>query len=150
MRAAALAAVALALGAGACTERGAAPVVSEAWISEAPPGTTTVAGYLTIDNPGPAARTLESVSSPRADSVHLHRTEMRDGVARMAPVEQLPVPPGGRLQLAPGGLHLMIGVREPAPRAGEQFPLVLHFDAGERVAVDAAVRRAGSGHQHRH
>jgi len=150
MRALALAALALALGAGACSEHGGAPAVSGAWITEAPPGATMAAGYLTIDNPGPAARTLERVSSPRADTVHLHRTEMRDGVARMVPAGQLAVPPGGRLQLAPGGLHLMIGVRAPLPRAGERFPLVLHFDTGERVAVDAAVRRAGSGHQHRH
>ncbi|MGM0594868.1 MAG: copper chaperone PCu(A)C, partial [Pseudomonadota bacterium] len=46
----------------------------EAWIREAPPGVSAMAGYLTLHNHGKQPRTLSAAHSPAFDSVMLHRT----------------------------------------------------------------------------
>jgi len=44
-----------------------------------------LAGYLTLHNPGDRAVTVVGAESPDFERVEIHRTELRDGVARMRP-----------------------------------------------------------------
>lgn len=133
-------------------------VISDAWIREAPPTATVLAGYMRIDNPGAQEQTITGVTSPRFERIEMHRTEVVDGVARMLPQEQLVVPAGGSLTLEPGGLHLMlIGPTEPVA-AGDTVTLRLQLgDDGNCAWAEASVKRgddAGgmdhSQHHHHH
>lgn len=143
----AIAALALAGGLAA----GPAPAdvtVQDAWIAEPPPGAPAAAGYLTLVNPGEAPRALVAAASPACERVELHRTRVVDGVARMRPLERLEVPPGGSARLEPGGAHLML-MRPQGLKVGQTVLLELRFADGERLEVQAPVRRReGHGHSH--
>lgn len=111
-------------------------------------------GFLTIRNTGTAADTLVAASSPAAARVELH-TSLREGdIMRMRPVENIPVPAGGSVSLAPGGLHMMlIGLTRPLA-VGQVIPVTLRFERSGQVTVNMAVQAAGArapaqqGHHH--
>jgi hypothetical protein len=124
------------------TPPGGAIRVRDGWVRAAPPGARVTAAYLTLENPGPQQRVLESVSAEGFEVVEIHETREQDGVARMRPVSRLAVPAGERVELAPGGFHLMlIGPDSPAAE-GEQRRLALRFDDGSATTVRLPVRRA--------
>lgn len=115
--------------------------VAEAWIEEGPPDVPVLAGYATIQNPTTQTARVLSVSSPRAERIEIHRSEITENTATMTRVGELPIPPGGEVRLTPAGYHLMIyGVAQP-PAAGEKLPLEFQFDGDRKVTVEAIVRR---------
>ena len=125
--------------------------VRDAWLREPPPSPTTTAGYVTLHNTGTAAITLTGARSTLG-RVELHETRVEDGVARMRPVSALTVPPGGRLEFKPGGLHLMLIEPKPAPKAGGRVPLWLQTREAGEIQAEFEVRAGGdgSGHAHHH
>jgi copper(I)-binding protein len=134
---------ALALGVvilAACTRTDAPLRVSDAWLRAMPAGVSGAAGYLTIENRSRETRTLSSVTSPQFARVELHETRLEDGIARMRPVDRVSLPPGGRVVLAPGGLHLMLLDPVRTLAAGEHATLRLQLDDGWLVEVEAEVR----------
>lgn len=106
---------------------------------EAPPGARTAVVYLVIDNRGATPDRLLRASSPRAAAVELHTMRMDAGVMRMRAVADVRIPARGRVELAPGGLHLMLVDPAPPLRAGERVPLTLTFEHAGAVAVDVEV-----------
>ncbi|WP_421990170.1 copper chaperone PCu(A)C [Roseococcus sp.] len=111
------------------------------------------AGFFSIRNTGAQADTLVAASSPAAARVELH-TSLREGdVMRMRPVESIPLPAGGSVALAPGGLHMMlIGLTRPLV-VGQTIPVSLRFERAGQVTVNLTVQAAGArapaqGHQH--
>jgi hypothetical protein len=100
----------------------------------------TSAAYMTLRNESGAADRLLSASCDAAAAVELHKSEMKDGVMSMAPVQLIEIPAGGQVQLKPGGLHVMlIGVGRQL-KAGEKLPLKLRFERAGEVTVQAEVR----------
>lgn len=100
-------------------------VFSHAYVAAAPPGATTMAAYMTIENPGTSARRITSISTPDFAEVQIHRSTIEKGVARMQQLPELAIEPGARLELEPGGLHLML--LEP----------VRDFEPGEIILLEA-------------
>jgi copper(I)-binding protein len=124
--------------------------IENAWARATPPGAKIAAGYLTIRNAGGADR-LVSASSPAAEKVETHVT-LKDGdVSRMRQVKGYDVPAKGKLELSPGGSHLML-VNINAPlKEGDRVPLVLKFETAGEVKTELAVRALGaSAHEHMH
>jgi hypothetical protein len=123
-----------ALAAGA-----AGPVrVENAWSRPTPPGVAVGVGYLALVNTGGADRLLRA-SSARAAAVEFHQSTLDHGIERMRELDAVPVPAGGRVLFAPGGLHLMLlGLRQPLV-AGERVPLVLEFERAGRVETALVV-----------
>lgn len=113
--------------------------ISDAWIREAPPSARVLAAYLTIHNHGSQERVLTSIESPRFETVMLHKSEIVDGMARMQHVEQIAIPAGASLELAPGGYHLMIAAPKQRLKSGSQITFLLHFANSQTVEVDARV-----------
>src|SRR5262245_27394949 len=91
--------------------------IENAWVRALPPTQPNTAGYLTVINDGKTAVAIVGASSNIAAKVELHRTRTVDGMMRMEPVEGVAVAPGERVQLVPGGTHLMLlGLKYmPAP-----------------------------------
>ncbi len=123
----------------------AAPVRAErAWSRPALAGGTG-AGFLTLRNDGAAPDRLLGASSPLANRVELHSSSTEDGVMRMRPLDNVPVPAGGEATLRPGGTHLMLlDLRQPL-RAGDRVPLLLRFERAGEVAAELTVRAPGAG-----
>lgn len=143
--AAALTAAALVLF--ACTTAGAAaPALSaqDAWIRTTP-GSDVAAAYLTLHNSGAAPVVIVAVSSPRAGTAMIHETSLANGQYTMRAHAQLRIEPGETVQLAPGGLHIMLhGLGRPLT-PGEDVPLLLRLEDGATVSVSARVRALGAG-----
>jgi copper(I)-binding protein len=122
--------------------------VRDAWLRAMPPGQPNGAAYLTLVNNGAEPRSLVAVSSPLAGSVEIHESSQVDGMWRMRALPALDIAPGATVELAPGGVHLMMFRMARSPQPGESVELVLQFDAGEPVIVAAEVRPAGAATHH--
>lgn len=98
--------------------------------------------YLVVSNTGETADALVAAQSEVAQVVELHQSRMAGDVMQMRPVERVEVPAGGRVELAPGGYHMMlIGLRREL-RPGERFPIILRFERGGEITVDVEVRQS--------
>ena len=104
--------------------------VEEPRIREPTPGRTTTAAYFTLRNNSGAAVTLVGAESSGASSIEMHTMVEREGRVGMRRVPEVTVEPGGSVDFAPGGLHLMVfGVE----RLDEPFPIELVFADGKRM-----------------
>lgn len=143
----------LALLAGAVLAGNSAPIaVSQPWVRALPPTQANTAAYLVIDNPTGVAVTITGASTDIAERVEFHTTREVDGYQRMEQLQQLELAPGQRLELAPGGTHLMLLGLQRMPAEAEQVQLCLLVAGGEETCFSAEVRREGgqSSHEHHH
>ncbi|MEM7522200.1 MAG: copper chaperone PCu(A)C [Pseudomonadota bacterium] len=114
--------------------------VVDAWSPVAPPAAKIHAVYLTLSNEGDAPRSLVGVSSELHKMAHLHESREKDGVATMAMLAQIDIPPGESLEMKAGGMHVMLMGASAGLAAGETIPLTLSFANGETLSVSAAVK----------
>ena len=96
--------------------------------------------YMVIHNDGEAADRLTAAETDVARNVELHETRMEGTMGQMFRVPNIPVPGRGRVELKPGGLHVMlIGLRRDL-KMGDRFPITLVFERAGRVSSNAEVR----------
>ncbi|WP_457676932.1 copper chaperone PCu(A)C [Thiolapillus sp.] len=115
-------------------------MIMDPWAREVPPGVTTSAGFLTLHNKGDKEHKLVAAESPATGMVELHTHINDNGVMRMRPVEDIPVPPGGKTELRPGGYHLMLMMLKKPLKSGEKMPITLQFEDGSKKEIQAEVR----------
>lgn len=114
-------------------------VARDAWARPMFAGMTG-AVYLTIENHSAEAERLVGAETGVAASVTLHETRIENELARMLPVDALDIPPGGQVNIAPLGYHLMLSNLTSDLNAGDTFPLTLHFASGKSLTVSVDVR----------
>lgn len=119
------------------------PMVTDAWIPEAPPMSTVMAGFMTIDNPGNEDLKIVSVHSEQFGEVQMHLSVEEKGVAKMLPQKMLIIPARSNLQLKPGSYHLMLFNPVAPLTAGSKVVLTLNFADGSKLPVMAEVKKAG-------
>jgi copper(I)-binding protein len=114
--------------------------VSSAWARATPPGAGMGAIYLVIKNGSTKSDRLLKLKTSVAASAGVHRTEIVDDIARMREVAVLHIAAGEKLELAPGGLHVMLmGLKKPLV-PGRTFVLELLFEVAGPRRVVVAVR----------
>ena len=137
-----------ALGAMAAVAALAAPVAlagvtaSDAWIRGTVAAQKSTGAFMTLASSEDAR--LVAVAAPIAKRTEIHSSSMVNGVASMQAVEAIELPRGRRVELKPGGYHVMLlGLARPL-REGESVPLTLTVEGrdGKRrsVEVKAVVR----------
>ncbi len=104
--------------------------ISEARIKNLPPTVPVRAGYMTIHNASQTAVSIVAIRSDAFAKVEIHRSVMKDGMMHMDPVDNLQIAPGASLQLAPGGLHLMMMQPVQATQPGDEIEIILQLDDG--------------------
>ena len=114
--------------------------IDGAWARASIGGSKVSAVYLSIINRGDAGDRLVGAAAERAGHAMLHRSVVEDGVARMRHVEALAIPPGTSVQLAPGGLHVMLTGVSPPLEVGEEVTVTLTFEEAGEVVATAPVR----------
>jgi hypothetical protein len=98
-----------------------------------PAGLPTSAAYLTIENHGKSADKLLDLDCGCADAAMVHRTETKNGVSSMKMVGEVDIPAGGKVELKPEGLHVMlVGLKGPL-KAGTTQPMTLRFQKAGKV-----------------
>ena len=91
--------------------------------------------YFTVTNNGSAHDVLLGVATEAARVAEIHRTEVADGTIKIVPIAMLRIPAGTRVELAPGGYHVMLTQIDWTLEPGDRFDVTLRFRrAGELVA----------------
>lgn len=125
-------------------------VISAAWVRAMPGAQSMTAAYLTLENDGDGTITVIGASSNVSPRVEIHTTVSREGMQRMQRVETLEVAPGERVEMAPGGYHLMLRDMPRMPAAGDPVELCLELDQTAPVCTTAVVSRDDPGMATRH
>ncbi len=122
-----------------------APIrIENAWLQAVPPVAEATAAYMRIENHGPTPLKLIGATSPIAAKIEpmITTRSERNGqeIMGMVNVESLEIPPGGVLELKPGGSHLMIMDLTSHPKEGDHVKLTVRFAPGDqRLDVDLPV-----------
>ncbi len=122
--------------------------VEAAWARPTVPGQQGGGGYLSITSA--AADRLLGGSTPVAERFELHTMSMKGDVMEMRQVESIALPAGKKVELKPGGLHVMfIGLKEPL-KLGSKVPVTLKLEKGGELKVEFEVmsRPAAPAHNH--
>lgn len=121
--------------------------VSDAWVRPTIGQGRATAAYFTVTNNGDEDDTLVAARTANAKLVELHQTTMTaDGVMQMRPVEGgLPIPVGGTLQLAPGGMHVMVMGLDEALTAEGELAMTLEFAKAGPIEIVLPVQATAPG-----
>ncbi len=131
------------IGAAACSSTpGRGVTATDAWLRPTPPGVTSAALYLQIDNDTDTPDLLiDGTAEPcMVLTVHITTTDANGTSVMSEPGTHVTdIPAGGTLDLVPEGLHLMCyGLSRPLV-SGESFPVTLHLREAGDVVVQAVV-----------
>src|SRR5260370_989879 len=78
-------------------------------------------------------------ATPAANKAELHSMTREGSIMKMRPLAGIDLPAGRPVTLKPGAVHIMLlGLTEPL-RAGQSFPLTLHFEKAGTQEVSVAV-----------
>jgi copper(I)-binding protein len=104
----------------------------------------TGAAFMTIANTGGDNDKLVSASTSVANKAEVHQTKMEDGVMKMRMLMGgLTIPAGGKVELKPMGLHVMMMGLTKKLVEGETLTLTLTFE--KAGSVEIVVPIAGPG-----
>ena len=115
--------------------------VRDAWVREAPPGMTMMAGYMELRNNSSRPQVLVAARSSGFESVTIHRTIVKDGIARMVHAPQIELAANASLIFAPGSYHLMLMNPKRTLRAGDAVVVDLEFRGGLVLPATFEVRK---------
>ncbi len=144
----------VALGAWAITAQAADPAIkiSDPWVRAAPDSAKVLAAYLTVENTGDTPDTLTAIESKSFAKIEVHRTQIKDGIARMAAVGPVEIPPHGSVALTPNGMHLMLMGADKTVRSAEKIDVTLVFKNAGAIAVSMPKKKdaddMGMSHEH--
>lgn len=119
--------------------------VEAAWARATPEGTQVAAAYFTMKNSGSEADRLVSVATDGAGRTEIHEMFKDGDVMRMRELASgLDVPAGGKVSLAPGGLHLMLLDLKGPLVQGQTVKGMLKFEKAGSVPVEFHIEAAGA------
>ena len=105
--------------------------ISDAWARATVPGQGVSGAFLSVKSL--RAAQLVKVESAIADSVEIHSMTMKNGVMEMRKLENLALPAGKLVKLAPGELHLMLLDIKQQLKPGDKVPLKLTLQYGDKT-----------------
>ena len=124
--------------------------VEGAWVRPTVPGQQAGGGFMTLTSAGDDR--LLGGSTPAAERFELHTMAMSGDVMVMRQVDGIDLPAGRKVELKPGGLHVMlVGLKQPLA-AGSTVPVTLRLrKAGEvKIEMQVLARAPGAGDAHKH
>ena len=114
--------------------------VSDAWARTSPMMERAGAAYMVLQNGGATEDKLLSVESDVAKTIELHETKESGGMMQMSPVPNIPIAAGGKTELKPGGLHVMLIGLNRELKTGDKVQLMLNFEKAGKIPVTAEIR----------
>lgn len=116
--------------------------VRGAWVRGTVQGQKASGAFMEITSR--EATTLIGAESPVAGTVEVHEMRMEGDVMRMRALPRLALPAGKKVELKPGGYHVMlVDLKKPLAK-GDKVPLTLRIEGADKkvqtVEVQAEVR----------
>jgi periplasmic copper chaperone A len=110
--------------------------VKDAWVRATVPQQKATGAFMQITAATDAR--LVAASSSAVPLVEVHEMVMDNNVMKMRQIPALELPAGKRVELKPGGYHLMLLELKQQMKPGDTLPLTLVFEdkAGKRESVD--------------
>jgi copper(I)-binding protein len=118
--------------------------ITHAWARATAASARTGAAYFTIANRGASDDRLVAAASPVAVKAELHTTIDDGGVMKMRPLAAVDVKAGGKAELKPGGMHLMLIDLKAPLKVGQSFPVTLTFEQAGPIELMVTVEKAGA------
>jgi copper(I)-binding protein len=111
--------------------------VTDAWARATVPGQPVGAVYMKVSSSN--AVRLVDIQTEVAKDVQVHTMHHHDGVMKMREHGELAIQAGQTVDLAPGGLHLMLlGLKKPLS-AGENLTMKLTFEDAKKARNTSVV-----------
>jgi hypothetical protein len=129
-------ALALTLVAGAAAAQDLA--VGNAWVRATVPGQRATGAFMELTSASGAS--LLSAASPVAGVVELHEMTMEGATMKMRAVPRLELPAGRKLELKPGGYHVMLMDLRRTLKPGEVVPITLTLEGPGARKIVSEVR----------
>jgi len=103
-------------------------------------GSGNGAVYATLVNPGKGHDVLIAAASDAAGAVEIHESYQDMGMMMMRPVKKIDVPAGKKVEMKPGGYHIMLINLKRELKAGESIGVTLQFQNAGKIPVTATIR----------
>jgi len=113
---------------------------SSGWVKLPATGETAAMAFVAIENPTMYEIYVVSATADAAGKVEL-RDGAQSGDARLKPVEFISVPAYGRVDMEPGGPHLMLLDLKRPLKEGDKIGLMIATDNAGTLEVAAVVRK---------
>jgi periplasmic copper chaperone A len=120
-------------------------VIEQPWIRATPAGAKVAGGYMTIVNSGSEPDRLIGGSLPRSGRFQIHDMKMDGGQMTMREIGGLEIKPGEKLELRPGGYHIMFSDLNGPLNQGETVKGQLRFEKAGTVEIQYKVEAVGAG-----
>lgn len=104
-------------------------------------GSNISAAFGTLSNTSEQPIALQKATIINSTATaELHQSIKEKGVVKMLPVDSITIPAKQSVELAPGGLHIML-INLPKPlEAGKTIALELAFDNGTTLKIEAPIK----------
>jgi periplasmic copper chaperone A len=126
--------------------------ITAPWTRATPQGARVAGGYMTIANTGAEPDRLIGGTFPLAGRLEVHEMAIAGGVMTMRELAQgLDIPAGGKVELRPGGFHVMFMDLREQVREGQPIKGTLVFQRAGTVEIEYRVAPIGArsgGHTH--
>lgn len=120
-------------------------MIEAPWTRATPAGAKVAGGYMTIINSGTTPDRLIGGSFPLAGRFEVHEMATTNGVMTMRELAKgLEIPPGAKIELKPGGLHVMFFDLKSQLREGQPVKGTLLFEKAGTVEVEYRVAPVGA------
>jgi copper(I)-binding protein len=119
-------------------------VVEKPWTRVTPEGARVAGGFMVLRNAGNEPDRLIGGSFPNAQRVEVHEMTTTLGIMRMRQVEGIVIPPGGTVELKPGGYHMMFMELDQPVRSGARLRGTLVFERAGAIDIDYEVAPVGA------
>ncbi|TEY04081.1 copper chaperone PCu(A)C [Campylobacter sp. US33a] len=110
--------------------------VSNAFVRENLPNSTTTAAFFTIKNNTNEDIKIVKATSNLSDVAELHTHKHEQGKMMMVQIPEILVKANSSTELKPGGLHIMILNLKENVTKDKKAELVLYFDNNQSLKVD--------------
>lgn len=117
-------------------------IIDNAWIAEAPPVSKVMVAYMAIKNPGSEDLEIIHAESDVFSSIEFHETVHEDDMAKMVHHDSLQIDTGSKLELKPGGPHLMLFNPVRRLRAGDTVDIELMLYNRQTFTITVPVKKA--------
>ncbi len=126
--------------------------VTQSWARATPPGATTSAVYMTINNHTDTNVKLIEVNSNVTDRTEIHNTTNKDGMMQMRQIDAVDIAKMATVELRPNGMHVMLFDLKAPLEEGSAVNVELVFDNGKSLEIEVPVKKqAEDGDQsHKH
>lgn len=113
--------------------------VTDPWCRPTPNGAKVAGCYVTLTSG--TNDVLTGLTTDLAEMPQIHEMKHEDGMMKMGELKDgLPLPAGQKVELKPGGNHVMLmGLKAPLVE-GQIAKMTLNFKSGETLPVEFVVR----------